>query len=111
MSELQETLWTQTHPGLLTSIAVFAIITQPCQSISLVVYESYVICCFFLLAGHALQTVPAQYQQGVLLLRVPGEEDRPYQAQKSQIRQNGLLWASVHSPQIFKRYVGRGCQP
>ncbi len=74
------------------------------------IYELYVTCCNFFLAGHTLQTVSTQHQQGVLLLWVPREEDRPYQAQKSQIWQNCLLWASVHSPKIFKRYVGRDCQ-
>ncbi len=76
----------------------------------LLIYELYVTCCNFFLAGHTLQTVSTQHQQGVLLLWVPREEDRPYQAQKSQIWQNCLLWASVHSPKIFKRYVGRDCQ-
>lgn len=108
-------MWTRTHPGLLTAITIFAMLTQPCQRIFLFfmvlsVYELYVTCCNFFLAGHTLQTVSTQHQQGVLLLWVPREEDRTYQAQKSQIRQNGLLWASVHSPQIFKRYVGHGCQ-
>lgn len=114
VSKLQETVWIQMHPGFLTSITIFVMLTQPCQRILfcmvLLVYELYVTCCNFFLAGHTLQTVSTQHQQGVLLLWVPREEDRPYQAQKSQIRQNGLLWASVHSQQIFKRYVGHGCQ-